>query len=229
MPAPDRLRGGRGAFAERQARSSAASISCASISVSAQVPRLQAAPGSQGDAAAAGERGRPHLRLQRGEPAPRRRRPAAMFALYAAPAVNLFEKTTDRISDQAEPARIPCRARPQPLSRLRAAPGARGLCALLGRVAKRCRSIRSIRRRRRGLAARRISTTRCGVCRAARGRGAALRLGLRLHRHRHVHRAVGAGGLEERRRSPSSACGRSAPTATCRSSCRSAKAARISA
>ena len=52
------------------------------------------------------------------------------------PAINLFEKTTDRISIKPEPARIPCGAGPQPLSGFRAAPAARGLRAPVRRFGK---------------------------------------------------------------------------------------------
>ena len=40
------------------------------------------------------------------------------FSLYTAPAINLFEKTTDRVVDQIQFARVPHRSGSQPLSRL---------------------------------------------------------------------------------------------------------------
>ena len=112
-----------------------------------------------------GEDGRHPVRLRRGQSAARRRGAARMFALYAAPAVNLFEKTTDRIPRQIEPARIPRRSGPQPLPRLRAAPHPRCLRALSPAAATRCRSARSIRPRSTGGARTPGSTTRCAGCR----------------------------------------------------------------
>ena len=55
-----------------------------------------------------------------------------IFSLYTAPAINLFEKTSDRIPDQVEHPRISRGARPQSLSRIRAASGAGSLRAFPG-------------------------------------------------------------------------------------------------
>ena len=69
-----------------------------------------------------------------------------MFALYAAPAANLFEKTPRPHSGQVEPARISCRAGPQPHARLRAQPHPQCLCPYSRGAAEGRRWSRSIRR-----------------------------------------------------------------------------------
>ena len=88
----------------------------------------------------------------------------AMFALYAAPAVNLFEKTTDRMpvrSNQHEYHVVPDRSRYLDFEPHRML----DVYAHFSGGARRCRSARSIRRRPTGSGGIRRSSTRCGACR----------------------------------------------------------------
>ena len=151
-----------------------------------------------------------------------------MFALYAAPGVNLFEKTLDRIpvkSNQYEFPVIPDRSRLLDFETNRVMrvfahiPGApqkvAGRAALFGEGgAQRDRPL----------------LHDPPPAAPAHGRREEIRTGFRLHRHRRL--SVARRALRPERSccaSPSSASKRSAPTGISPSICRSARAAPISA
>ena len=196
--------------------SSAASTSCASTFMfprkflGFRLRQLAADP-----AAPQGEVGRPHLRLRRGQPAAARRGAAAHVRALRGAGHQPVREDDRPDPVKLEPARIPRRAGPQPLPRLRAAPRARrlrpfprrpregaGPSALFGAADASATSA--------------ACSTRCAALprrRSAEERRYGTRV--RLHRHRHVHLADRARRRSATSRtSPSSACARSAPTAT---------------
>ena len=120
------------------------------------------------DAEAEGEIGRRAVRFRRSDREAAAAVQPAMFALYAAPAINLFEKTTDRIPIKVEFSRISRRSRPQPLSRLRTAPDLgclRPLCRRTRQGAGAAALLGFDRRHSGRSGRRRASSTRCVGCR----------------------------------------------------------------
>ena len=120
-------------FPERQPRLSRLRSAAGIFHVSAQVPRLPPDRTSQRSC-----RGCAANRSISSSPSTKHdsRLAAAVrpdtFGLYTAPAINLFEKTSDRIPIKSNHPRIPRRAGPQPLSRIRAASRSRRLRAFPG-------------------------------------------------------------------------------------------------
>ena len=216
MPAPDRLRARTKRCCRTTTGSSAASTCCASISCSRASSSASSSTEPRNGAAAAARRRRstsssPSTRSNPRLPAAVQ---AAMFALYAAPAVNLFEMTTRPHSGQARTSTNTTSCRTAAATSTSSRTACSTSSPIIPAVARRCRSaaLFSAAETRRADAALLHGPPPAAP---AHRRGAALRRGLGLYRHRHVHLARRAGGHRRRgRASPSSACARCARTAT---------------